>query len=152
MRVAALALALLVPFARGDDLAARAARSYALEPRGPGRVAVGARGSVTVAIRCEPGVHVQRQAPLRATASAPPPIAVAKARLGWEDARDAADGRGVELPVSFTASGPGAAEVRVRVEFFVCSDAWCVRQDREVVVPVEVRFEVDGPAPADGRR
>lgn len=143
MRVAvAVVLALLASLARGDDLAARAARSYTLAPGGPGRVAVGARGAVIVAIRCEPGVHVQRQAPLRATASASPPLAVAKARLGWEDARDAADGRGVELPVSFTASGPGAAEVRVRLDFFVCSREWCVRQEREVAIPVAVEDQV----------
>lgn len=59
------------------------------------------------------------------------------------------DKRSVELRVSCAASAPGAAEVRLRLEFFVCSRAWCVRQEREAVIPVVVRAE--NRAAADAR-
>lgn len=146
MRVRLAVLLVLLGRPAGGD---EAARAYVLATGGPGRVPVGATGTLTVAIRCEPGVHVQRQGPLRATASASPGLALAKARLGWEDAVGVPDGRSVELHVSFTASAPGAAEVRLHLEFFVCSRAWCVRQEREVVIPVVVRAE--NRAAADAR-
>lgn len=143
--VLAVLLALLGAPARGDDLAARAARSCVLAPAAPAAVAVGERGTVVVVVRCEPGVHLQRQAPLRVAASASPGLAVAKPRLTWEDARVTGDAREVEIPVSFTATAAGAAEVRLRLDFFVCSDEWCVRQERALAVPVAVTA---APAPA----
>lgn len=120
--------------ARGDGLAARAAAAYALEPRPPAALAAGERGTVSLTIRCAPGVHVQRQAPLRVTASASPGLALAKSRLGWEDVRGAPDAPEVRVPVAATA--PGAGEVRLHLAFFVCSKEWCARQEREVAVPV----------------
>jgi hypothetical protein len=130
-----LALALGAP-ARGDELAARAARAYTLVPRAPAALAVGAPADVVVVIRCEPGVHVQRQAPLRATASVSPGLTLGKARLGWSDVRQTGDAQELEVPVSIRATAPGPAEVRLRLDFFVCSKEWCVRQERELTVPV----------------
>lgn len=132
-----LALALGAP-ARGDDLAARAARSYVLAPRAPATLAVGAPGDVTVAVRCAPGVHLQRQAPLRVAASASSGLALPKPRLGWADAQVIGDAQEVQIAVPLEPKAAGPAEVRLRLDFFVCSKEWCVRQEREVVVPVAV--------------
>ena len=144
MRPVLAALLLLGAPARGDDLAARAARACPLVPRAP-TLAVGEGGAVSVAIACEPGVHVQRRAPLRVTASASPGLALGRAHLGWDDVRGTRDEPEVRVPV--TAAAPGAAEVRLRLEYFACSLAWCVRQERELVVRVAVREAAAGPSP-----
>lgn len=153
MRTAALLpllLALGAP-ARGDDLAARAARSYDVELRVPAAVA-GAPGAAAVAIRCAPGVHLQRQAPLRVTASASPGITLGKARFGWGDVQVTGDAQHVEIPVSFTATSPGAAEIRLSLDFFVCSPTWCVQQERDVLVPVAVGAPAAQAVPPPGAR
>jgi hypothetical protein len=99
-------------------------------------LAVGERGVLVVAIRCEPGVHVQRQAPFRVTVSTSSGLTVTKERLGWPDVHGGPESPEIEVP--FTASAPGAQSVRARLEFFVCSREWCVGQEREVELPVEV--------------
>ncbi|HVI92630.1 MAG TPA: hypothetical protein VM753_01415 [Anaeromyxobacter sp.] len=145
LRVIAVLLGVGAAHARGDDLAARAARSYVLDTaRSPTTLQVGERAVLTVAIRCAPGVHVQSQAPLRVQASASPGLLLARDRLGWSDVRGGLDAPELDLPV--TAAAPGAHEAQLRLEFFLCSRAWCVRQDRRVVLPVTV---ADGAA-ADG--
>jgi hypothetical protein len=134
----ALVLGLLAAGARADDLDARAARSYAIDvSRSTTAAAVGEHGVLVVAIRCEPGVHVQPQAPLRMTVSASSGLALEKERLGWPDVRGGTESPEIEVP--FTATAPGAQAVRARLEFFVCSKHWCVGQDRDVVLPVAVQ-------------
>ena len=149
LRVALSAvLGLAATSARGDDLAARAERTYSIETaRSTATLAVGARGAVVVVIRCgEPGVHVQTQAPLKVSATATPGLALAKDRLGWKDARGPPEA--LELELAVTASKPGPQEARVRLDFYLCSKSWCVRQEREVVVPVVVENAGAGqPAP-----
>jgi hypothetical protein len=144
----AVSLLLLAAAARADDLAARAARSYRLDPGAPLTLAPGEGGAVSVVIRCEPGVHLQRQAPLRVTAEASGGLALPRSRLGWGDVHGSGDAQEVEVPVSVKGVTPGAAEVRLRLDFFVCSQEWCARQEREVVLPVTVSA---GPGPGAAR-
>jgi hypothetical protein len=40
--------------------------------------------------------------------------------------------------VAFTATAPGPQTATARLEFFVCSAKWCVKQEREVAVHVAV--------------
>src|SRR5512144_2221028 len=135
----AAVLGLVAARARGgDELAARAERTYSIDTaRSTATLAVGARGSIVLAIRCnEPGVHLQTQAPLKVSASATPGLALSKDRLGWKDAHGPPEATELELAV--TAAKPGPQEARVRLDFYLCSRSWCVRQEREVVVPVVV--------------
>ena len=63
---------------------------------------------------------------------------LAKAELGRADAVDPrADNPRFEVP--FTAAAPGRHEARVSLDFYVCTDAWCVRQTRTVAIPVDVK-------------
>ncbi len=58
-------------------------------------------------------------------------------QLGHADAVDPrADGPRFEVP--FTAVAAGAQEVRARLEFFICSDQWCMKQVRELAAAVDV--------------
>lgn len=138
MRAVLAASLLLAAATRADDLAARAARSYRLDATPPPALAVGEEGTALVSVRCEDGVHLQRQAPLRVVASGSPGLLVARPRLGWGDVRETRDTQVVEVPVSVKGGAPGAATLQMRLDFFVCSREWCVRQEREVAVPVAV--------------
>jgi hypothetical protein len=137
LAVAAI-LGLVAAGVRAEDLAERAAKSYAIDLSGSTRaLAVGGRGAVVVVLRFQPGVHAQAQAPLRATLTASPGVALARDRLGWPDVVGPRS-EAPRLEVPFAALAAGAQTVKVRLEFFACSNAWCVRQDREAVLSVAV--------------
>jgi hypothetical protein len=129
----------------GSDLTERAARSCAVEASASvGEVAVGRSGVVRIAIRPDAGIHVQPRGPLKVTLSASPGLALSRALLGWADAL----GPRVEPPrfeVPFTATAPGPQVVSGRLVFFLCSDTWCVKQERETSVSVTVVAEHDPP-------
>jgi hypothetical protein len=136
----ALVLAALVALAaspvRADKAAEEAARAYRIEA--PAVTAkAGAEAKLVISIVPVGKTHVHPQAPLRITLAPPAAIALSKTSLGHKDAVDPkADGPRFEVP--FTASAKGAHEVKAKVDFFICSDAWCVKQVKDVVVPVSV--------------
>ncbi len=140
MRTLALLLAVsLAPLARADEAAAEAARSYRIETEGTTRsVKAGAGGVLVLSIVPLNGTHVHPQAPLKIALQATPGLALSKARLGHKDAvQPRADGPRFEVP--FTAARAGKEEARAKVDFFICSEKWCVKQTRDVSVPVEVK-------------
>ena len=140
MRTLALLLAVsLAPLARADEAAAEAARSYRIETEGTTRsVKAGAGGVLVLSIVPLGGTHVHPQAPLKITLQATPGLSLSKAQLGHKDAvRPEADGPRFEVP--FTAAKAGKEEARAKVDFFICSDKWCVKQTRDVSMPVEVK-------------
>ena len=145
--VIAATLGLLAVRAQAEDLAERAARSYALDTSGStATLPVGGSGTLAVALRFQPGVHAQTQAPLRMALSASQGIALARDRLGWFDVVGPRTGS-PRLEVAFRATAPGAQTVKAQLEFFACSDSWCVKQEREVVLSVVVQ---GGPAVGTG--
>jgi hypothetical protein len=125
--------------ARAADAGADAARSYRLETEGSTRqVAAGGQGKLVVTIVPSKGTHVHPQAPLKITLAGSPGLKLAKDRLGHADALDPrAEGPRFEVP--FTALATGAQEVKAKVEFFICSDQWCVKQARDLAVSIDVR-------------
>jgi hypothetical protein len=141
MRSLALILALLAaPLARGADAAAdAAARSYRIETEGTSReLATGATGTLVLAIVPLDKTHVHPEAPLKITLQASKGLTLSKTQLGHKDAVDPkAEGPRFEVP--FTATAAGNQEARAKVDFFICSDLWCVKQTRDVVVPVTVK-------------
>lgn len=133
------ALALHALLAQAADPGAEAARSYQLEVvASPTALPVGGAGALRIAITPVAKTHVHPQAPLKVTLAATPGLALGKAKLGRADLADPkAEAPRFEVP--FTAAAAGAQAATVVVDFFICSDAWCVKQVREVKVPVEVR-------------
>jgi hypothetical protein len=140
MRVLFATCALLVATsAAASDASTAAASSYSIDTTASTTVLeVGDDGRFVLEIRPRPGVHVQRQAPLRASLTGTPGVALAKAGLGRGDLVDPASDA-PRFEVAFTATSAGRQEVRASLEFFVCSTTWCVRQEREVAVVVDVR-------------
>jgi hypothetical protein len=140
MRTLALALALAAaPAARAVDAGAEAAKSYRLETEGSTRsLASGASGVLVLAIVPLNNTHVHPQAPLKVTLDSTGGLALAKTQLGHKDAVDpAAEGPRFEVP--FKASQPGKQEARAKLDFFICSDQWCVKQTRDVAFAVSVK-------------
>lgn len=138
IRALALALVLLAPAARADP-AADAAQSYRLETAGTTReLKAGEKGKLVLSIVPIAKVHVHPQAPLKITLTATPGLKLEKTTLGKADPVDpAAEGRRFEVP--FLAQAAGAQEARAKVDFFICSDQWCVKQVKDVAVSVAVK-------------
>jgi hypothetical protein len=136
--VVATALAGLAFAAAAADPAADVARSYAVRATAePSPLKVGAAGTIRLAIEPTGVVHVDPKAPLKVTLEATPGLVLPKSLLGRADAVQA--GQGVSFSTPFTAAAAGAQEVKVRLDFFLCTDQWCVKQVRQVTAAVDVR-------------
>lgn len=134
---AALALHALPVLAA--DPGAEAARSYRLDVTAtPAALKVGGEGTLAVAITPLEKTHVHPQAPLKVTLSASPGLTVAKASLGRGDLSDP-KAEAPSFKVPFKAAAAGAQELTAKVDFFICSDQWCVKQIRDVKVAVDVK-------------
>ncbi len=133
--VAALAVATL---AHAADPAAEAAQSYRIDTAGSTTdVKVGGKGTLVLAIVPVGKVHVHPQAPLKIVLASKE-LALSKDKLGHADAVDPkAEGPRFEVP--FTARAAGRTAIDATVDFFICSDEWCVKQTRDVAVPVQVK-------------
>lgn len=132
----ALAALFAAPPVRADKAAEEAAKAYRIEAPAVAAKA-GAPAKLVLSIVPVGKTHVHPQAPLKITLAAPAALALSKSTLGHKDAVDPkAEGPRFEVP--FTASAAGAHEVKAKVDFFICSDQWCVKQVRDVVVPVAV--------------
>jgi hypothetical protein len=138
LRLAALALAavsILAASAVRADPAAEAAQSYRIDTAGTTtELSAGGAGTFVVAIVPAEKIHVHPAAPLRIVVEARG-LELSKRTLGHADAVDPkAEGPRFEVP--FTAPAAGAHEVTAKLQFFVCSDQWCVKQARDVKVAV----------------
>ena len=138
--VAVLAAALLAAPALATDPGAEAAKAYTLDTSGStSSLQAGGQGKLSVTIRpTAPGWHVHPQAPLKVRFEAPAALKLARAELGRKDLADP-KAEQPRFETSFVASAAGAQEAKATVDFFVCSDAACVKQVRSVAIPVTVR-------------
>jgi len=135
----ALLALLAAPPARAADPAAEAAKSYRLDTAGT-TVALGAgqKGTLVLSIVPLAKVHVHPQAPLKIALEATPGLKLEKTALGKADPVDPkAEGRRFE--VAFVARAAGKQEARAKLDFFICSDQWCVKQVKDVAVAIDVR-------------
>jgi hypothetical protein len=135
----AVALAAALPARPSADAGADAAKSFRLDTEGTTRaLAAGATGKLVLAIVPLNGTHVHPEAPLKIALSGTAGLALSKGALGHADAADPkAEAPRFEVP--FTATQAGGQEARARVDFYICSDRWCVKQTRDVVVAIEVK-------------
>ena len=135
----ALGALIMAAGAGAAEPGSEAARSYRIETEGTTRqVPSGGEGKLVLTIVPLNGTHVHPAAPLKIALSGTPGLKLSRQVLGHADAVDPkADGPRFE--VSFTGSQAGAQEARAKVDFFICSDQWCVKQSRDVAVPVDVK-------------
>jgi len=125
--------------AAAGDPASEAARSYTLEAKAtPATLQAGGTGALRLTITPVGKTHVHPQAPLKVTLGSSAGLTLAKATLGRADLADPkADSPRFEVP--FTAAAAGAQTLTAKVDFFICSDQWCVKQVRELSIPVDVK-------------
>ncbi len=130
--LAAAALAVAEP---GDE----ASKSYRIETAGTTeQVSVGKAGVLVLSIVPVGKIHVDPRAPLKIALEGTPGLTLSKTALGKADPVDpAAAGRRFEVP--FVAEKAGKHEARAKLDFFVCSDQWCVKQVRDVTVAIQAR-------------
>jgi hypothetical protein len=134
----ALALAAQATAARAADPGEEAARSYTIEATGPATLKPGGTGTLVLAIKPTAKVHVHPQAPLKIALTATPGLTLGKSALGRKDLADPkAEAPRFEVPV--TAAAAGKQEASAKVDFFICSDQWCVKQVRDVKVAIDVK-------------
>jgi hypothetical protein len=134
------ALAILAAPARAADPSAEAARAYTVETgASSSTVRVGEPGKLVVVIKpIAPGWHVHPQAPLKIRFDAPAALKLDKLELSR---RDVVDAKAAEprFETGFVASQAGAQDTKASVDFFICSDAACVKQVKTVSIPVTVK-------------
>jgi hypothetical protein len=137
--LAALAALALAPLVRAADPGADAAKGYKIETAGTTeKVGVGKPGVLVLSIVPVEKIHVDPRAPLKITLEGTPGLKLSKTVLGKADPVDPkADGRRFEVP--FVAEAAGKHEARAKLDFFVCSDQWCVKQVRDVTVAIDAR-------------
>jgi hypothetical protein len=124
--------------ARADG-AAEAAQAYRIETGdSTPSVKVGERGKLVLRIRPAQKWHVHPQAPLKIKLDAPSGLKLDKVELGRKDASDPA-AEAPRFEVGFQGVSAGKQETRAAVDFFVCSDAACVKQSRTVAVTIDVK-------------
>ena len=133
-RLAALALLALAPLAGAAE--PDAAKTYRIETAGTTeKVGVGKPGLLVLSIVPVEKVHVDPRAPLKISLEATPGLKLSKTTLGKTDPVDPkAEGRRFEVP--FVVEAAGKHEARAKLDFFVCSDQWCVKQVRDVTVAI----------------
>jgi hypothetical protein len=124
--------------AQAADPAADVARSYAVRAIAePASLKAAATGTIRFFIEPTGEVHVDPKAPFKLTLAATPGLSLPKTQLGRADTVQS--GPGVNLEAPFTATAAGPQEVKARLEFFLCTDQWCVKQTRDLVVKVDVK-------------
>ena len=134
--IAAAAVLTAAVLARAETGAADAAKTYRLETAGTTQeVQVGKPGVLVLSIVPIEKVHVDARAPLKIALEGTPGLKLSKTSLGKADPVDPkAEGRRFEVP--FVAETKGKHEARAKLDFFVCSDQWCVKQVRDVTVAI----------------
>jgi hypothetical protein len=140
MRAVILSISLMLGLpAMAAEPGADAAKSYRLETEGTTRsLQAGGEGKLVLAIVPLAGTHVHPAAPLKIALSSSAGVKLAREQLGHPDAVDPkAQGPRFEIP--FTALKAGQQEARAKVDFYLCSDQWCVKQTRDVAVAIDVK-------------
>jgi hypothetical protein len=139
MRTLAAATLLVLSSVALAEAGEDAAKSYRIETTGTTQqVEVGKEGKLVLAIVPVGKIHVDPRAPLKIALEATPGVKLSRTSLGKADPVDPkSDGRRFEVP--FVAEKAGKHEARAKLEFFVCSDQWCVKQVRDVKVALEAK-------------
>ncbi len=118
------------------DVPARSFQESSFAIRGEGGAAtVGQPATYRVFIEARGGFHLNADYPTSLTLSAPASISLALANISKEQATSFAETSAV-FPVTFTANAAGTSEIRVVVDFAVCTEQNCQPESRTLLLPV----------------
>jgi hypothetical protein len=104
-------------------------------------VATTGRGRVVISIQTKDGAHVSDEAPLKIDLKAAD-VKLEKERLTYADNLTKA-GAEQKFPaprfeVGFDAPKKGKATIDAKMTFFICTEKLCVRQSKNLAIPVTV--------------
>ena len=106
-------------------------------------LAAGERGKLVISIRALAGAHVSDEAPLRIELSSKE-SKLEKQKLTLADSLNKRPEGATEYPdprfeVGFTPSAQGKTSIEGKLTFFICTEKLCLRQTKQLSVPVEVK-------------
>ena len=119
-------------------------RLYALETAGTStEVKVGGTG--TFVLRIQPGeeAYISPRTPLSLVVEGEG-VAFEKTRLGLADVTSGGPVEGSDsvtprFDVPFQVTAPGTARIQAKLTFFLCTRSSCIRQVRDIELPVQVK-------------
>jgi len=107
------------------------------------KVAVGARGAVSVTIAAKSGWHLNAEAPISLALTAPAGVTVTKTKLGRSDLAASTE-QSARFDVPFEASEAGAKVLAVEARFVLCQAQAC----KPVKETLSLNIDVAAAAPA----
>ncbi|MBI5495156.1 MAG: hypothetical protein HY904_09005 [Deltaproteobacteria bacterium] len=112
---------------------------YALDTtRSSAELTVGEKGVLSIVIKPAPGRKVHDQAPLSISLKAPKGLTLAKAKLGQADVVNKGQAA-PEFSVEITATAAGPQATEADLQFFICTEKWCERQQQRITVSTVVK-------------
>lgn len=119
-------------------------RLYALETTGTStEVKAGGSGTFVLRIKPEGEAYISPSTPLSLVLGGEG-VTFGKTRLGLADVASGGPVEGSDsvtphFEVPFDVTAPGSARIRAQLTFFLCTRSSCIRQVREIELPVRVR-------------
>jgi len=138
MKLHQAVVGIVLGLASGAGLAAEEPNFTIDTSKSSQEIKVGEKGVLSIVINPGPGKKVHDQAPLTISLKAPKGLTLAKTKLGQADAATKGS-KAPEFNVELTATAPGPQMTEADLQFFVCTDHWCERQQQHIAVATTVR-------------
>ncbi len=135
--IALLSLVLALP-ARADEALEWAEKAYKINASvQSGAVKAGDKVRLRIDIETIlPDAKVHPEAPIKVKLAAPDALKLPKEKLTRADGRP--EGKGYRFDLTADAAQAGNGNFEASVDFFICSERWCVKQSARASTPVKV--------------
>ena len=143
---AALALAFAVSAA---STARAEEKLYEIKKTEP-KVAVGAKGAASVTIASKAGWHLNAEAPITLSLTAPAGVTLTKTKLQRADLAASTEAS-ARFDVPFDASEAGAKVIAAEARFVLCQEQACKPVKETLSLNIDVSAAAPAPAPAKAK-
>jgi hypothetical protein len=116
----------------------------------PTKVAVGAKSTTSVTIATKNGWHVNGEAPITLSLTAPAGITLPKAKLARADLAQSSL-ESARFDVAFEAAEPGAKVITAEAHFVICQETACKPVKETLALNVDVSVAAPAPKKAKGK-
>ncbi len=130
--------------------AARAEDKLYAVTQAPTKVAVGAKSTTSVTIDAKNGWHVNGEAPITLSLTAPAGITLPKAKFARADLAQSSL-VSARFDVAFEAAEPGAKVIAAEAHFVICQETACKPVKETLSLNVEASVAAPAPKKAKGK-